>query len=102
MAVTPSSTIRLALLLCDTPIPPVLAKHGDYREIFDNWLKRTPLADSEFALDSFDVVNEMKYPPEDVKYDGIILTGAGRWTYLPVTPTSGQTLYHSCFCTRKH
>lgn len=67
-------TIRLALLLCDTPIPPVLKEHGDYHKIFDRWLKITSPGD--FILDAFDVVHKMEYPPEDVEYDAIIFTGS--------------------------
>jgi len=31
---------------------------------------------ADFALDAFDVVNKMEYPPEDAEYDGIFLTGS--------------------------
>ena len=74
MTATPHP-IRLALLLCDTPTPPVLKEHGNYHKIFDEWLRITSPVD--FTLDSFDVVNKMEYPPEDVKYDAIVFTGSG-------------------------
>ena len=69
--------IHLAILLCDTPAPPVLKEDGDYHKIFDVWLRAvSPSVD--FTLDPFDVVNKMEYPPNDTKYDGIILTGSGQ------------------------
>ena len=96
MTVTPA--IRLALLLCDTPIPRVLEKHGNYHKIFDSWLRKTSPVDSDFTLDAFDVVTKMEYPPEDAKYDGVILTGSGQWIYLCIILTLGPTSYHSRFC----
>jgi hypothetical protein len=73
--------IRLAVLLCDTPAPPVLKEDGDYHKIFNAWLRgASPSVD--FTLEAFDVVNRMIYPPEDAKYDGILFTGSGRSSYL--------------------
>lgn len=78
--------IRLAILLCDTPVPPVLKEHGDYHKIFSAWLRgASPSVD--FTLDAFDVVNRMEYPPEDAKYDGILLTGSGQPSCLSTTST---------------
>jgi len=74
--------IRLAILLCDTPPPPVLKEEGDYHKIFDVWLRSTSPVD--FTLEAFDVVNKMEYPPEDAKYDGIILTGSAASAYEDV------------------
>ena len=68
--------IRLAILLCDTPVPPVLNEHGDYQKIFTAWL-RAASPSVDFTLEAFDVVNKMEYPPEDFNYDGILLTGSG-------------------------
>ena len=88
--------IRLAILVCDTPSPPVLKEDGDYHKIFGAWL-RSVSPSVDFTLDAFDVVNEMVYPPEDVKYDGILLTGSG-WssslltTSTPRSNTSSQPL----------
>src|SRR5258708_5893542 len=97
MAAKPA--IRLALLLCDTPTPPVREKHGDYHKIFDTWLRKTSPVDPDFTLDAFDVVGKMEYPPEDIKYDGIILTGSGKRQELSIALTTGPTSYHSRFCT---
>ena len=71
-------TIRLALLLCDTPIPAVRSVHGDYHNIFHTLLNGSlPTGATSFILDPFDVVHKQEYPPIDVDYDGIILTGSG-------------------------
>jgi hypothetical protein len=78
--------IHLAVLLCDTPAPPVLKEDGDYHKIFDTWLRGvSPSAD--FTLEAFDVVNKMEYPSEDAKYDGILLTGSGQPSYLSTAST---------------
>lgn len=78
--------IRLAVLLCDTPAPPVLKEDGDYHKIFEVWL-RGASPSTDFTLDAFDVVNKMEYPPEDAEYDGVLLTGSGQSDYLPTTST---------------
>ena len=71
---------RLALLVCDIPIPDVRKEHGEYPTIFDR-LFRTSLPDgcSDFALDPFDVRNAKEYPQVDAldAYDGIVITGSG-------------------------
>lgn len=82
---TVTQTIRLALLICDTPIGPILEKDGDYHWIFGDWLRKTSPVGLEFTLDAFDVVKKMEYPPDGVEYDGIILTGSGKRTYLSVS-----------------
>ena len=79
--------MRLAVLLCDTPAPPVLEEDGDYHRIFDTWLRGvSPSVD--FTLEAFDVVNRMEYPPDEAKYDGILLTGSGQSSYLSAASTS--------------
>jgi len=81
-AVLIMAPIHLAVLLCDTPAPPVLKEDGDYHKIFDTWL-RSVLPSVDFTLDAFDVVNRMEYPPDAGKYDGILLTGSGQSNYPP-------------------
>lgn len=84
-----SRHIRLALLICDTPNPLVLAAHGDYLAIFRDLLARslalTPYAAAgvTFELDGFDVRNG-EFPPEEMltegkegAYEGILITGSG-------------------------
>jgi hypothetical protein len=77
-SITPRET-RLALLVCDTPIPAVAKDYGEYPVIF-NRLFRTSLPDGlDFTLDSYDVRCAMEYPTGDVldTYNGIIITGSG-------------------------
>ncbi|KAL1745215.1 class I glutamine amidotransferase-like protein [Schizophyllum fasciatum] len=62
--------LRLALLMCDTPMPSVQRDYGDYRQIFDDLLRRAlddarAPADTPYTLDAFDVVHAMAYPAED-------------------------------------
>lgn len=74
------STKRLALFLCDTPIPAVVAIDGDYSAIFHELLRKSlPNPSVSFTVDSFDVRNKMEYPDEVDKYDGIIYTGSGAY-----------------------
>jgi len=92
--------IHLAVLLCDTPAPPVLKEDGDYHKIFDAWLRgASPSVD--FTLDAFDVVNRMEYPPDAANYDGILLTGSGQSNYPPPPRPSDLTPYHSILCVRR-
>jgi hypothetical protein len=71
---------RLALLLCDTPIPEVKKDYGEYPTIFGR-LFRTSLPDgiADFAMDPYDVRNAKEYPKMDIldTYDGIVITGSG-------------------------
>lgn len=77
--------IKIALLLCDTPIPTVLSTHGTYVDIFRNLLQASlpPSAEVDFTLDGFDVVVAQDYPDlgedEDSTgdYDGVLITGSG-------------------------
>ena len=75
--------LKLALLLCDTPHPKVVEKHGDYRTIFRDFLKNSLLPNAaKYEVDDYDVVHEMEYPSDDKidQYAGIILTGSGTHT----------------------
>jgi hypothetical protein len=71
---------RLALLVCDTPIPEVKKDHGEYPTIFGR-LFRTSLPDgiADFAMDPYDVRIAKEYPKADIldTYDGIVITGSG-------------------------
>lgn len=76
--------IKLALLLCDTPIPSVLAEHGNYTSIFTNLLRDSLPKDSgyDFQLDPYDVRGKMEYPEESLLdgedgYKAVIMTGSG-------------------------
>ncbi|KIO31833.1 hypothetical protein M407DRAFT_241604 [Tulasnella calospora MUT 4182] len=75
-----TETLKLALLVCDTPILPVREKYGTYTEIFHQWLSNSLQAipsHHDFTLDPFDVV-QGQYPSDDNihSYDGFIITGS--------------------------
>ncbi len=73
-------TIRLALFLCDTPIPSVIAQDGDYTSIFSElWRKSFPKDQTSvtWEMDSYDVRNRLEYPEDIDKYNAIVYTGSG-------------------------
>ncbi|KAI0317968.1 class I glutamine amidotransferase-like protein, partial [Amylostereum chailletii] len=77
----------LALLVCDTPIPAVIATHGDYERIFKTFfLKSLPDGLDAFNMDAFDVRGKKEYPAEDRldDYDGIVITGSAASAYEDV------------------
>lgn len=82
----PPPKAKLALLICDTPVPAVVSQHGTYLEIFRRLLRESyPLAPSDqvddedpFTLDGFDVVNKLEYPDlESGGYKGVLISGSG-------------------------
>ncbi|KAF8549196.1 class I glutamine amidotransferase-like protein [Imleria badia] len=76
--------IKLALLICDDTIPPVKALYGDYGRIFNSLLSDSLARISSkvtFSLDAYDVVNEMAYPPDDIQYDGLLISGSRASAY---------------------
>ncbi|KAI0087198.1 class I glutamine amidotransferase-like protein [Irpex rosettiformis] len=78
------TTIRLALFLCDTPIPKVIAQDGDYTVIFGElWRKSFPKDQTsvKYEMDSYDVRNKLEYPEDIDKYDGIVYTGSAASAY---------------------
>ncbi|KAI0247387.1 class I glutamine amidotransferase-like protein [Lactifluus subvellereus] len=81
---TTGTETRLALLVCDIPIPAVVKDHGEYPMIF-NRLLRTSLPDGfvDFTLDSYDVRYAMEYPTASLldTFDGIIITGSAASAY---------------------
>jgi hypothetical protein len=71
---------RLALLVCDIPIPAVIRDHGEYPMVFDRLLRTSlPGGLDDFSMDSYDVRYAMEYPMGGAldTYDGIIITGSG-------------------------
>jgi hypothetical protein len=86
-----SPPTRLALFVCDTPLPTVLAEHGDYHAIFHRLLVDSHPSQSkdDLILDSYDVVHEMEYPSSDKEYDGIILTGSGEELFGAIRGSPG-------------
>ncbi|KAI0686455.1 class I glutamine amidotransferase-like protein [Cytidiella melzeri] len=77
-------TIRLALFICDTPIPAVVAQDGDYTTIFDELLRNSlpkEQSSSTYEMDSFDVRNKMEYPEDIDRYHAIVYTGSAASAY---------------------
>jgi hypothetical protein len=68
---------RLCVLLCDTPLPIVVAAHGAYNSIFDTLMKAAAPEHVTYELTSYDVVHEMVYPSADAELDAVLLTGSG-------------------------
>lgn len=85
MAPTP---IRIALLICDTPIDDVVKVYGEYHSIFTALLTRSlpeGVGKDRFVLDPYDVEHKMEYPPADLEgYDAIMLTGSGALILWPI------------------
>lgn len=76
-----TKSLQLALFVCDTPMPEVKEKYGDYPVMFSTvfGLAATNLG-LTLSWDFFDVVDAQEYPSvEDIKnrkYDAIIITGS--------------------------
>ncbi|KAL0064544.1 hypothetical protein AAF712_008489 [Marasmius tenuissimus] len=92
---TSSKRVKIALFLCDTPIPVVLAAHGDYTNIFRTLLESTLPPNFELVLDPYDVVNKMEYPDDDKlkEYDAIMLTGSAANAYDKIPWTTKLISY---------
>lgn len=76
---------RLAVLECSRPVPPTL---GTYGQVFQTWLEAaleavnaSRIEPVTFTLDGYDVVNEMKYPPDDIEYHGVLISGSPSSAY---------------------
>ena len=72
--------IKLALLLCDTPVPAVVKEYGTYLDIFRSQLQLSNPDDQfPFTLDGFDVVEAQEYPNLDdgEGYRGVLISGSG-------------------------
>ena len=83
-------TPRLALLLCDTPIPAVLQSSGDYHEIFKTLFRLAlPSELVDFAIDAYDVRHKMEYPGDSQLDDcaGVVITGSGTYDHSLFTST---------------
>jgi GMP synthase-like glutamine amidotransferase len=73
--------LHFALLVCDTPLPEVVEKYGDYTKQYSLvFEKAANKKDLTITWDFFDVVEAQAYPfLEDVKnkkYDAIVVTGS--------------------------
>ncbi|KIM24847.1 hypothetical protein M408DRAFT_17475 [Serendipita vermifera MAFF 305830] len=77
--------LKLALLVNDTPVGPVVEEFGKYPQIYARWLEESkPTSDITFQLDSFDAFEEHTVFPDAEKYDAIILTGSAASAYSPL------------------
>jgi GMP synthase-like glutamine amidotransferase len=74
-------SLHLALLVCDTPLPEVVEKYGDYTKqyalVFNKAASNKDLA---ITWEFFDVVDAQEYPSlqeiKNKKYDAIVVTGS--------------------------
>lgn len=73
-------SLRVAVLECDTPIPPVKERLGGYGDIFEGLLKRGAQAGNstaEIQVSKWHVVGNPVYPdPNEV--DAFLLTGSSK------------------------
>lgn len=85
-ATVSNKTIRVALLVCGTPIPPVAVPFGEYPVLFTNLLlegldqlKNEKAVDPEatLILEGFDVREDI-YPKDLAEWDGILISGSGK------------------------
>ncbi|KAI0360714.1 class I glutamine amidotransferase-like protein [Trametes cingulata] len=80
-----SRPYKIAVLLCDTPLPAILASQGDYGAIFETLFRNSLQAvgdrDVEFVVDAYDVRNEQVYPKDVDQYDAVLLTGSAASAY---------------------
>ncbi|KAJ5110611.1 hypothetical protein N7532_001146 [Penicillium argentinense] len=71
-------TIRVAVLECDTPIPPVVEQVGNYGDIFEGLLKRGSQASRspvDIQVSKWNVVGNPVYPNPN-ECDAFLLTGS--------------------------
>ncbi|KAF7979323.1 hypothetical protein HWV62_42729 [Athelia sp. TMB] len=76
--------IRIALLICDTPLDSVVKSYGEYHSIFSALLTRSlpeGVSKDSFVLDPYDVEHKMQYPADLGEYDAIMLTGSKSSAY---------------------
>ena len=80
-----SRTLRIAVLECDTPIPPVVAEFGNYGDIFERLLKKAVQTSNNSNVDvevgKWHVVDNPVFPnPND--YDAFLLTGSSTILFI--------------------
>lgn len=71
-------TLRIAILECDTPIPPVVDKVGNYGDIFEALLKRGVVAANstvDLQISKWNVVGNPVYPNPN-ECDAFLLSGS--------------------------
>jgi hypothetical protein len=80
---TPSIRIRVAILVCDTPIQPVLRKYGDYFTIFQALLRQAfkdleiseKLKDITVEFSEHQMVDNNRFLDLE-KVDAVLITGS--------------------------
>ena len=98
---TSRKPIKLALLMCDTPIPTVREQFGTYLDIFRTQLQLSnPNQTFPFTLDGFDVVGAQEYPDLDSDgaeegYRGILISGSGAVISI-YNPKTGTDIDSGC------
>ena len=86
-----TKSLRLALLVNDTPVDPVIKEFGKYPQIYERWLEESkPAKDVTFQLDSFNVFEDQIVYPNAEEYDAIILTGSGASHQMLMTPLTDK------------
>lgn len=80
LTATMTRTLRVAILECDTPIDPVRAQFGTYRDIFEKFLHEgVKNSGNDVALhcSKWHVVENPVFPEPD-DFDALLLTGSSR------------------------
>ncbi|CCA69183.1 related to P.aeruginosa anthranilate synthase component II [Serendipita indica DSM 11827] len=76
--------LRIALLVNDTPVQPVIDEFGKYPQIYERWLSESKPEDVAFELTPFDVFDSPEEYPNPTEYDAMILTGSAASAYAPL------------------
>ncbi|KAJ6023876.1 hypothetical protein N7540_004673 [Penicillium herquei] len=70
-----SRSLRVAVLECDTPLPPIVAKQGNYGDIFEKLLTDAAGSTVNVEVSKWHVVDNPVYPNPN-EYDAFLLTGS--------------------------
>jgi len=96
----PERTRRLLVLLCGPPVPAVLAKYGNYHDLYGNLFIKvlasdpSRLADWALEITSFNSVAE-EYPDDELvrSSDGLLIAGSGSSAYEKIPWIDRLTSY---------
>lgn len=89
---TPSVRIHVAILVCDTPIQPVLQKYGDYFAIFQDILRQAfkdleiseKFKDITVEFSEHQMVHNNRFPDLE-NVDAVVLTGSSTLPSLSIS-----------------